>query len=425
MKKRTKIIIICILTMIAVGLIIALFVSSNDTIQISNKENQENQAIYEKNIIDPDRIVYRNQNGQYYQFTKDTDGYNQIRDCVKNSLVIYSESGNTLTQEEIDDIHEKSFIEFDYETASKNYIIPFEEIEEPKMIKLGTTGGIVVSTNVEHLEEMIKIAEEQSKNEIPYTLEYKEMISRNPIQTMEYKYLQRFKEINYKIHQVKIQDMETYELYKAMCNLAFDEEINEETFKNNDLILTVSLVPKIDVKVSIGNIQYTYDKLDNAVMQYTAHLLVVSKIVNTDCIYNTDLTEIDAKVDREEFELEYDEKVENLDTEIFVKDFDSFYQEYQSATGEITQEQAKEIVEVGFEEAERVVGDYDKETQECTETEVKPNGFFTRKYNEREQMAPYTVEVYSFTRKDEMGNGVEIYVDKKLGKIVGARAFGD
>ena len=425
MKKLTKIIIIGILTIIAVGLIIALFVSSNDTFQISKETNQENQAIYEKNIIDPDRIVYRNQNGQYYQFAKDTDGYNQIRDSIKNSLVIYSESGNTLTQEEIDNIHEKSFIEFDYETASKNYIIPLEEIEEPKMIKLGTTGGIVVSTNVEHLEEMIKIAEEQSENEMPYTLEYKEMISRNQIQTMEYKYLQQFKEINYKIHQVKIQDMETYELYKAMCNLAFDEEINEEIFKNNDLILTVSLVPKIDVKVNIGNIQYTYDRLDNAVMQYTAHLLVVSKIVNTDCIYNTDLTEIDAKVDREEFELEYDEAVENLDTETFVTDFDSFYQEYQNATGEITQEQAEEVAEKAFKEAERVVGSYDKQTQECTETQIKPNGFFTRKYNEGEQMAQYTVEVYAFTRKDEMMCGVTVYIDKKLGKVVGAESFGD
>ena len=151
MKKRTKIIIIGILTIIALGLIIALFVSSSDTLQISNKENQ---AIYEKNIIDPDRIVYRNQNGQYYQFVKDTEGYNQIRDCIKNALVIYSESGNTLTQEEIDNIHEKSFIEFDYETASKNYLIPLEEIEKPEMIKLGTTGGIVVSTNIERLGEM-------------------------------------------------------------------------------------------------------------------------------------------------------------------------------------------------------------------------------------------------------------------------------
>ena len=251
------------------------------------------------------------------------------------------------------------------------------------------------------------------------------MISRNPIQTMEYKYLQQFKEINYKIHQVKIQDMETYELYKAMCNLAFDEEINEEIFENNDLILTVSLVPKIDVKVSIGNIQYTYDRLDNAVMQYTAHLLVVSKIVNTDCIYNTDLTEIDAKVDLEESELKFDEQVENLDTETFVTDLGSFYQEYQNATGEITQEQAEEVAEKAFKEAERVVGSYDKQTQECTETQIKPNGFFTRRYNEGEQMAQYTVEVYAFTRKDEMMCGVTVYIDKKLGKVVGASAFGD
>lgn len=422
MKKSTKIIIIAILTVIALGLIIALFVLSNDTLQISNEENQ---AMYEKNIIDPDRIVYRNQNGEYYQFVKDTDGYNQIRDCVKNSLVSYSESGNTLTQEDIDNIHEKSFIEFDYKTVSKNYIIPLEENEDANMIKLGNTGGIVVSTNVEHLEQMVKIAEEQSENETQYTLKYKEMISRNPIQTMEYKYLQQFKEINYKIHQVKIQDMEKYELYQAMCNLAFDEEIQEDIFENNDLILTVSLVPKIDIKVSIGNIQYTYDRIDNVVMQYTAHVLIVSKIANTDCIYNTDLTEIDAKVDREEFELEYDEKVENLDTEIFVKDFDSFYEQYQSATREIAQEQAEEIVEVGFKEAERIVGDYDKETQECVERELTPNNFFTRKYNEGDKMEQYTIQGYVFTREDEMGNGVEIYVDKKIGKIVGARAFGD
>ena len=422
MKKRTKIMIICILTIIAIGLIVALFATQYHAPKVSIETSE---SIFTENIINPDRIVYRNQSGQYYQFAKDTDAYHLIIEKTKQSLNNYSESGNTLTQEEIDQIHVKSFIEFDYETASKNYIIPLEENENANMIKLGNTGGIEVSNQLKNLEELATLAEEQSKNETPYTLEYKEMISRNPIQTMEYKYLQRFKEINYKIYQVKIQDMETYELYKAMCNLAFDEEINEETFKNNDLILTVSLVPKIDVKVSIGNIQYTYDKLDNAVMQYTAHLLVVSKIVNTDCIYNTDLTEIDAKVDREEFELEYNEKVENLDTEIFVKDFDSFYEEYQSATREITQEQAEEIVEVGFEEAERIVGEYDKETQECTETEVKPNGFFTRKYNEGEQMSPYTVEVYAFTRKDEMGNGVEIYVDKKLGKIVGARAFGD
>ena len=422
MKKRTKIMIICILTIIAIGLIVALFVTQYYAPKVSTETSE---SIFTDNIINPDRIVYRNQSGQYYQFAKDSDEYNQIIERIKQSLNNYSESGNTLTEEDIDSIHEKSFIEFDYETASKNYIIPLEENENANMIKLGNTGGIEVSNQLKNLEELATLADEQSQNATPYEFEYKELLSRNTITSMEYRYLQQFKQINYKIYQVKIQDMESYELYKEMCNLAFDEEIANNIFENNDLILTVSLVPKITVKVNIGNIQYTYENMSDVDYQYTAHLLIVSKIVNTDCIYNTDLTEIEAEVDRGNFETEFDEQVDNLNTQIFVKDFDSFYQEYQSATGEITQEQAEEIAEIGFEEAERIVGDYDKETQECIEIEVTPNNFFTRKYSEGDKMAQYTVQGYAFSRKDEMGNGVQIYVDKRLGKIVGARAFGD
>ena len=422
MKTKTKIIIIIILTLIAVGLIAGLFITQYYT---PTAVNQNSKNIFAKNIIDPDRIVYRNVDGKYYQFAKGTDTYNQIKEAIQKSVSNYNESGNTLSEEEIDSIHQKSFIEFDYETASKNYIIPLEENENANMIKLGNTGGIVVSNSLSDLKEISAVAKEQSQNQTAYDLSYKEMLSRNTIDSIEYKYLQQFKEINYKIHQVKIQDMETYELYKEMCNLAFDEEIDENIFQDNDLILTVSLVPKITVKVNIGNIQYTYENMNDVDYQYTAHLLIVSKIVNTDCIYNTDLTEINNKIEMENFESEFDEQVDNLNTQIFVKDFDSFYQEYQKATGKISQERAAEIAEVGFEEAKRVVGEYDKETQECREIEVTPNNFFTRKYNEGDRTEPYTVQGYAFSRKDEMGNGVQIYVDKKLGKIVGASAFGD
>ena len=422
MKTKTKIIIIIILTLIAVGLIAGLFITQYYT---PTAVNQNSKNIFAKNIIDPDRIVYRNVDGKYYQFTKGTDAYNQIKEAIQKSVSNYNESGNTLSEEEIDSIHQKSFIEFDYETASKNYIIPLEENENANMIKLGNTGGIVVSNSLSDLKEISAVAKEQSQNQTAYDLSYKEMLSRNTIDSIEYKYLQQFKEINYKIHQVKIQDIETYELYKEMCNLAFDEEIDENIFQDNDLILTVSLVPKITVKVNIGNIQYTYENMNDVDYQYTAHLLSVSKIVNTDCIYNTDLTEINNKIEMGNFESEFDEQVDNLNTQIFVKDFDSFYQEYQKATGEISQERAAEIAEIGFEEAKRVVGEYDKETQECREIEVTPNNFFTRKYNEGDRTEPYTVQGYAFSRKDEMGNGVQIYVDKKLGKIVGASAFGD
>ena len=419
MKKRIKIIVILILCLIAVCLISALFIVPYI------EQNQEYDNTFAENIIDPDRIVYKDEEGKYYQFEKGTEQYNELKYTIAKSVTNYNESGNTLNDEDIDQIHEKSFIEFDYETASKNYIIPLEENEGKNMIKLGTTGGMVVTTKLKNFNNIIKIADKVSEGQPIYELKYKEMISRNTINTIEYKYLQQFEEINYKIHQVKIQDIENYEKYKEMCNLAFDEEITEETFKDNDIILTVSLVPKITVKVNIGNIKYTYEQMSDIAYQYTAHLLVVSKIVNTDCIYNTDLTEVDSKVALDEFETDYNEKVENLNTEIFVTDFDEFYKEYQNSTNTISKERAEEIAEIGFEEAKRVVGSYDKSTEKCEEIEVNPNNFFTRKTDERDEVEQYKLEVYSFSREDDMGNGVQIYVDKKLGKIVGAKAFGD
>ena len=306
---KIKIITITILTLIAVGLISALFITQYNT---PNEVEETSESIFTKNIIDPDRIVYKNENGQYYQFLKGTESYEQIKETIENALQNYNESGNTFTQEEIDKIHEKSFIELDYKTASKNYLIPLEENETGNMLKLSNTGGIVVSSNLENIENIKTKADEKSQNETPYELKYKEMLSRNTIKTMEYEDLQQFKQINYKIYQVKIQDLEKYKQYKEMCNLAFDEEITEDTLKNNALILTISLVPKINVKVNIGNIQYTYDEMKDVDEQYTAHLLIVSKIVNTDCIYNTDLTEIEAQIDMENFETEFDEQVENL-----------------------------------------------------------------------------------------------------------------
>ena len=67
MKKRTKVIIILILSLIAIGLISALFV-----VQYI-QQNQEYDNTFAENIIDPDRIVYKDKEGKYYQFEKGTE----------------------------------------------------------------------------------------------------------------------------------------------------------------------------------------------------------------------------------------------------------------------------------------------------------------------------------------------------------------
>lgn len=415
-----KVCIILFLLLLGIALLVTLFVFAYKSINISQN------VILGDEIILPDRIVYKNSNNQYYEFLKDSESYDEIIELVGGSLNNFNENGEIIFQDAIDSIHNnESFLEFDYETASKNYIIPFSDTNKNSMIKLATTGGKVCSTNLRNINKLNKELDKICSSSRPYSLKYTELISKNPF-SLEYKYKQQFKEINYKIYQVKITDLKTYERYEAMCNLSFDEPITEDTFTANDLILTVSMVPKITVKVSIGNIRYTYENVPNAYdSQYTAHLLVVSKIVNTDCIYNTDLSTVDTQANLDEIETSYDEKIDNLDENLYVKDFDQFYNDYTNSSFTITEEQAQTIATTAFDEALRIAGDYDESSQTYELKTVHPNNFFTRKSRETDNVASYEVSAYCFKRTDNIGNGVEIYIDNKLGKIIGGRAFGD
>ena len=415
-----KMCIILFLFLLGIALLITLFAFSYKVF------NTSQNVILGDEIILPDRIVYKNSTNQYFEFLKDSDSYDEIIELVGENLNNYNENGEILSQDTIDTIHaNESFLEFDYETASKNYIISFADTYKNSMIKLATTGGKICATNLTNLNKLHKELDKISSSSKPYSLEYVELVSKNPF-LLEYKYKQQFKEINYKIYQVKITDLKTYERYEAMCNLSFEEPITEDTFTANDLILTVSMVPKITVKVSIGNIRYTYENVPNAYnTQYTAHLLVVSKIVNADCVYNTDLSTVDEQATLDELETTYDEKVDKLDENLFVKDFKQFYTAYTNSTSSLPEEQALTIANTAFNEALRITGYYNEDSQTYEVKLIHPNNFFTRKSHETDNVASYEVSAYCFKRTDSIGNGVEIYIDNKLGKIIGGRAFGD
>lgn len=420
--KNKKIFIIAII-IIAVLLILGVF--ARNIFSDFTADNAKSRELFSKNIIKPDRIVYRNSNGEYFEFISD-EKYDKLINLISNSLANFSTDGKIISDEEIDNIHSKSFIEFDYKTASKNYIIPLDNIEGKNIIKLSNAGGNVCSEKIHNYKRIKELVEDLSKDSKKYSLDSKQYISRNNIEFMQYDKLRNFKEVSYKIYQVKITNIKEYNKFKDICNLAFEEKIDDSTFDDNVVILTLSLVPKINVKVNIGNIKYTYEKIEGANFQYTAHVLIVSKIVNTDCIYNTDLSEISNKVESENAAIEYDKKVENIDKNIFVTDFEEFYNEYNNTeSGAVEMSKAKEIAEKGFKEAERIVGAYDESTEDVKMEEVYPNNFFTRKERESDKTEKTKVSAYVFTRYDEMGNGVQIYIDLKLGKIIGGGAFGD
>lgn len=84
------------------------------------------------------------------------------------------------------------------------------------------------------------------------------------------------------------------------------------------------------------------------------------------------------------------------------------------------------IADKGFEEAKRICGTYNKNTQVVTEEKVIPNNFFTRKISESDQQYTEKIDAYVFSRVDDMElNGAEVFVDKRTGKIIGGAAFGD
>ena len=73
----------------------------------------------------------------------------------------------------------------------------------------------------------------------------------------------------------------------------------------------------------IGNIKYYYDNKANN-YEYTAHLLIVSKIVNYNCIYNINNVSIKEKEELKEYETKYDNNVNNLNQNIFEKNNNHF-----------------------------------------------------------------------------------------------------
>lgn len=415
MKKKT-------LAITTVIILIIIAVISSIYIAYKNKENeQKNKETFEKNVINPDRIIYKNQE-KYYEIKPDDALYKEIIEEMAKKIDTSSKE-TIISQEEIDDIHKLgNFIEFDYNTASKNYILTLEE--KGKFVKMMDSGAELIKNNIQTSTIKNKI-NSKIENINYYTMEQnKEYISTNLLQSIEYKYLQQFKNINNKIYQTVIKDKETLELYTAMCNLKFDEEIPENVFDKNVIVLTLAIPKDITVKINIGNLKYYYDNRKSN-YEYTAHLLVVSKIVNTNCIYNIDNTTIEDKAKIQDSNNEYNQKVLSIDEDIFVKDFET-YLNTNHENKNITKDEADKIAEEGFKQAVNIAGQYSKDTQKVTTEEVYANNFFTRKATEGDKVYnKEKIKCYVYTRTDDMLNGVSIYIDIRTGKIIGGTAFGD
>ena len=151
--KNKKVIIICFV-MATIAILCSIFLVAYKNTEISNKK-----GIIGNKIIEPDRIVYRNSDGEYFEFLKGEDSYEKTKNLLQKSITTYKEDGTKLSDNEIEQIHNTTCIEFDYKTASKNYIIQLEDNDKQAVIKLADEGGKVYTEKISNVRKIKKLLE--------------------------------------------------------------------------------------------------------------------------------------------------------------------------------------------------------------------------------------------------------------------------
>ena len=287
-KNKIKIILSFSLLIIILGITFYLH-------KISNETKEEKTASENTIIPTPDRIIYKNQNNEYIIISPDINEYSKVyselNQRTKNAI-----EGKVYSEDEINQMkNEGSFVEFDYNTKSKNYIFMLEE-NEIGIIKYLSDSGQVIQTSIADKEEFIKNIEDITKDiytkydfDTEYNYNSKNELSKitNDLKLSQTK--------TSGVYQKIIKDDEN-EYNSMLKKLKFEssDEMQKVDFNKQNVIITVSRYEIKDIKKNIGNVKYELGKFLD---KYMVNVFVVSKVVNVNCIYfNTNFS--DTNVDK-------------------------------------------------------------------------------------------------------------------------------
>ena len=294
MKEKNKRIALYILLILIVFCIIFFIFK----IEILNeKQKQNNVGLVGENTIlpTPDRIIYKNMNNEYIIINSNTSEYNKIYSELYNRLTNLTE-GKVYSENEISQMQNNgSFIEFDYNTKSKNFVFMLEE-KGIGVIRRFSDSGQVIQNSLSNKDELIEKINNLTKNyqtKYDFNTEYN-YNSENQLPNVNNDLnLPQTKTTG--VYQKIIEyDKNEYEEILQKLNFKTEQEIPPIDFDKQSVIVTVSRYEIKEINKNIGNIKYELGKfLDN----YMVNIFIVSKVVNTKCIYfNIDSKEENASI---------------------------------------------------------------------------------------------------------------------------------
>ena len=279
MKKNTRKILYYFLLLII--FVIIFFIFKNE-MEKERLEDTNIGLVSEETVLpSPDRIIYKNKNDKYIIVNSPSSAISQIYSELYNR-VTGTINGEYYSEEEITQMQNQgSFIEFDYNKKSKNYVFLLDE-KGFGIIKRSENGGQVIQVGLSHINDLKQKMDYYTRDLSKYDFnkEYnyfsKNKISEIP-NTLE------FKQVKQGVYQKIIEyDEKEYKNILKKLNFESDNEIVDVDFDNQSVVITISEYEIKNITQNIGNIKYDFGNKQN---QYIVNLLVVSEVVNTNCIY--------------------------------------------------------------------------------------------------------------------------------------------
>lgn len=204
--------------------------------------------------------------------------------------------------------------------------------------------------------------------------------------------------------------------------------LRREPKDENTYICTAKVTKDFHEEMFYG-FKKVYDEMHGIKSEDNISNYTIQESNTSDIVENTQTVEETVNVPgiSEDWWKEYDLAIDNLDTNYFVTDFETYKSNDENKN--LTNEQISKIAQIGFEEsAKRIAGEgaSNKETEQIKLEEIIPNNYFTRKYRKSDANYPnLKMTAYVVSRENEMGCGIKIYIDPSTGLIVGGMAYGD
>ena len=281
-----------------IGITTLLIVLCVGTFIFTRIKPQEEQEISKTNLVQyfetPNRIVYKEKDkdkDNYYVFNQGESSYTDILNEIISGFDS-KENGQILSKEEIEKIEQnENYIELDYDTVSKNYVIAYER-ENNNIIFRNDNGGQVVKKNLENKEKIRDLINRkinshdascyhmEDSKEYKVTNEVPNDVSNAHLKNVGV-YLREYED---GVYGGKIDNKETLDLLLNDYNIKLEEELQEDIFEKADVIIMLSRYNIEKIETRIGGLTYyfTGDKRQDS---YLPNIFVASKAINTNCVY--------------------------------------------------------------------------------------------------------------------------------------------